>query len=110
MRAAGPGRHDAVPEGAGPDCLLPTLTVPSHNPSNRWDFRVNGTWYRRLALKLVWANTSLKASLKGERKYTAWSNHFMATLIAGWSHASALSGTRVLEMRPAGGRKARPVA
>jgi hypothetical protein len=34
-------------------------------------------------LNLVWANTSLKASLKGERKYTAWSNHFKATLIAG---------------------------
>jgi predicted transposase YbfD/YdcC len=38
---------------------------------------------RRLALNLARANTSLKASLKGKRKYAAWDNHFMATLIAG---------------------------
>jgi predicted transposase YbfD/YdcC len=38
---------------------------------------------RRLALNLARANTSLKASLKGKRKYAAWDNPFMATLIAG---------------------------
>jgi hypothetical protein len=34
-------------------------------------------------LNLARANTSLKASLKGKRKYTARGNHFIATLIAG---------------------------
>jgi predicted transposase YbfD/YdcC len=38
---------------------------------------------RRLALNLARADTSLKASLKGKRKYAAWDDDFMATLIAG---------------------------
>jgi predicted transposase YbfD/YdcC len=38
---------------------------------------------RRIALNLARADTSLKASLKGKRKYAAWDNDFMATLIAG---------------------------
>jgi predicted transposase YbfD/YdcC len=38
---------------------------------------------RRIALNLVRADTSLKASLKGKRKYAGWDNDFMATLIAG---------------------------
>jgi predicted transposase YbfD/YdcC len=37
---------------------------------------------RRIALNLARADTSLKASLKGKRKYPAWDNDFMATLIA----------------------------
>ena len=38
---------------------------------------------RRVALNLVRADTSLKASLKGKRKYAGWDNAFMAALIAG---------------------------
>lgn len=38
---------------------------------------------RKIALNLARANTTLKASLKGKRKYAAWDNAFMATLIAG---------------------------
>jgi predicted transposase YbfD/YdcC len=38
---------------------------------------------RRIALNLARAETSLKASLKGKRKYAAWDNDFMAMLIAG---------------------------
>jgi predicted transposase YbfD/YdcC len=38
---------------------------------------------RRVALNLARADTSLKASLKGKRKYAAWDNDFMAMLIAG---------------------------
>jgi predicted transposase YbfD/YdcC len=38
---------------------------------------------RRIALNLARADTSLKASLKGKRKYAAWDNDFMAMLMAG---------------------------
>ena len=38
---------------------------------------------RRLALNLTRANTALKASLKGKRKYATWDSRFVATLIAG---------------------------
>jgi predicted transposase YbfD/YdcC len=38
---------------------------------------------RRIALNLVRADTSLKASLKGKRKYAGWDDTFMAALIAG---------------------------
>jgi predicted transposase YbfD/YdcC len=38
---------------------------------------------RRIALNLARADASLRASLKGKRKYAAWDNDFMATLIAG---------------------------
>jgi hypothetical protein len=37
----------------------------------------------RIALNLARADTSLKASLKGKRKYASWDNSFMATLMAG---------------------------
>jgi predicted transposase YbfD/YdcC len=38
---------------------------------------------RKIALNLARADTSLKASLKGKRKYAGWDDAFMATLIAG---------------------------
>jgi predicted transposase YbfD/YdcC len=38
---------------------------------------------RKIALNLARADTSLKASLKGKRKYAGWDDSFMATLIAG---------------------------
>jgi predicted transposase YbfD/YdcC len=38
---------------------------------------------RRIALNLARADATLKASLKGKRKYAGWDNSFMATLIAG---------------------------
>ena len=38
---------------------------------------------RKVALNLARADTTLKASLKGKRKYAAWDNDFMAMLIAG---------------------------
>jgi predicted transposase YbfD/YdcC len=38
---------------------------------------------RRIALNLARANSTLKASLKGKRKYAGWDNSFMATLMAG---------------------------
>ncbi len=38
---------------------------------------------RRIALNLARADTSLKASLKGKRKYAGWDDSFMATLMAG---------------------------
>jgi predicted transposase YbfD/YdcC len=38
---------------------------------------------RRIALNLARADTSLKASLKGKRKYAGWDDTFMAALIAG---------------------------
>jgi predicted transposase YbfD/YdcC len=38
---------------------------------------------RKIALNLVRADRSLKASLKGKRKYAGWDDAFMATLMAG---------------------------
>ena len=38
---------------------------------------------RRIALNLVRADSTLKASLKGKRKYAGWDNAFMAALITG---------------------------
>jgi predicted transposase YbfD/YdcC len=38
---------------------------------------------RRIALNLARADTTLKASLKGKRKYAGWDDAFMAILIAG---------------------------
>jgi predicted transposase YbfD/YdcC len=38
---------------------------------------------RKIALNLARADTTLKASLKGKRKYAGWDDAFMATLIAG---------------------------
>ncbi len=38
---------------------------------------------RKVALNLARADTTLKASLKGKRKYAGWDDAFMATLIAG---------------------------
>lgn len=38
---------------------------------------------RRIALNLARADTTLKASLKGKRKYAGWDDTFMAALIAG---------------------------
>src|SRR5919202_1300004 len=38
---------------------------------------------RKIALNLARADTSLKASLKGKRKYAGWDDGFMATLMAG---------------------------
>jgi transposase len=38
---------------------------------------------RKIGLNLAPADTTLKASLKGKRKYAGWDNTFMATLIAG---------------------------
>ena len=38
---------------------------------------------RKVALNLARADTTLKASLKGKRKYAGWDDTFMATLIAG---------------------------
>ena len=38
---------------------------------------------RRIALNLARADSTLKASLKGKRKYAGWDDAFMAALIAG---------------------------
>jgi predicted transposase YbfD/YdcC len=38
---------------------------------------------RKIALNLARADTTLKASLKGKRKYAGWDDAFMATLMAG---------------------------
>ena len=38
---------------------------------------------RKVALNLARADTTLKASLRGKRKYAGWDDAFMATLIAG---------------------------
>ncbi len=38
---------------------------------------------RRIALNLARADGSLKASLKGKRKYAVWDDAFMAKLITG---------------------------
>jgi predicted transposase YbfD/YdcC len=38
---------------------------------------------RKVALNFARADTTLKASLKGKRKYAGWDDTFMATLIAG---------------------------
>ena len=38
---------------------------------------------RKIALNLARADNTLKASLKGKRKYAGWDDAFMATLIAG---------------------------
>src|SRR6187397_594358 len=38
---------------------------------------------RKIALNLARADTTLKASLKGKRKYAGWDDDFMATLMAG---------------------------
>jgi hypothetical protein len=38
---------------------------------------------RQVALNLVRADSSLKASLRGKRKHAGWDDAFMATLIAG---------------------------
>ena len=38
---------------------------------------------RKVALNFARADTTLKASLKGKRKYAGWDDAFMATLIAG---------------------------
>jgi predicted transposase YbfD/YdcC len=38
---------------------------------------------RKIALNLARADTTLKASLRGKRKYAGWDDAFMATLIAG---------------------------
>ena len=38
---------------------------------------------RKIALNLARADSSLKASLKGKRKYAGWDDAFMATLIPG---------------------------
>jgi predicted transposase YbfD/YdcC len=38
---------------------------------------------RKVALNLARADTTLKASLKGKRKYAGWDDGFMATLLAG---------------------------
>ena len=38
---------------------------------------------RKIALDLVRADGSPKASLEGKRKSAAWDDHFMATLMAG---------------------------
>jgi predicted transposase YbfD/YdcC len=38
---------------------------------------------RKIALNLARADTTLRASLKGKRKYAGWDDAFMATLIAG---------------------------
>ena len=38
---------------------------------------------RKIALNLARADTTLKASLRGKRKYAGWEDAFMATLIAG---------------------------
>src|SRR5437763_4048629 len=43
---------------------------------------------RKIALNLARADTALKASLKGKRKYAGWDDAFMAALIAGCSRAS----------------------
>jgi hypothetical protein len=54
---------------------------------------------RKIALNLVRADGSLKASLKGKRKSAGWDDTAMAALIAGCSHASALAA------RPGGGHE-----
>ena len=38
---------------------------------------------RKIALNLARADDTLKANLKGKRKYAGWDDAFMATLIAG---------------------------
>ena len=38
---------------------------------------------RKIALNLARSDTTLKASLKGKRKYAGWDDTFMATLMAG---------------------------
>ena len=38
---------------------------------------------RKIALNLARADSTLKASLKGKRKYAGWDDAFMATLMAG---------------------------
>jgi len=38
---------------------------------------------RKIALNLARADATVKASLKGKRKYAGWDDAFMATLIAG---------------------------
>jgi predicted transposase YbfD/YdcC len=38
---------------------------------------------RKVALNLVRTDSTLKASLKGKRKYAGWDDRFMATLMAG---------------------------
>jgi hypothetical protein len=49
-------------------------TCPSRYPY------VSREW---ITLNLASVDTSLKASLKGKRKYAAWDNDFMAMLMAG---------------------------
>jgi hypothetical protein len=52
--------------------------LPAHGPP------LNATDpLRRIALNLARADTALKASLKGKRKYAGWDDAFMATLMAG---------------------------
>jgi predicted transposase YbfD/YdcC len=43
----------------------------------------NSGLLRKIALNLARADATLKASLKGKRKYAGWDDAFMATLIAG---------------------------
>jgi predicted transposase YbfD/YdcC len=43
----------------------------------------NPALLRRIALNLARADTTLKASLKGKRKYAGWDDTFMAALMAG---------------------------
>ena len=57
---------------------------------------------RKVALNFARADTTLRASLSGERKYAGWDDTFMAALIAGRSRASPLPLSR--------GRRARPPA
>jgi predicted transposase YbfD/YdcC len=62
------------------------LDVGFHEDASRVRERTaarNLALLRRIALNLARADTSLKASLKGRRKYAGWDDTFMATLIAG---------------------------
>ena len=43
----------------------------------------NLTLLRKIALNLVRADSTLKASLKGKRNYAGWDDSFMATLMVG---------------------------
>jgi hypothetical protein len=55
---------------------MPTSRVRSRTAAR------NLALLRKIGLNLARANTTLKASFKGKRKYAAWDNAFVATLIA----------------------------
>ncbi len=79
--AAAIRRHWTIENG-----LHWVLDVGFHEDASRVRERTaarNLALLRKIALNLARADTTLKASLKGERKSAAWDDSFMATLIKG---------------------------